>query len=76
MDILAVDMDDYFDPKIIIFDQVFIAWLMSFLLEIIIGHLVIFPIYFIWSLEEETNESYLERAECFYTFLGLCLYSG
>ena len=49
--ILAVDIDDYFDIKIIIFDQVVIASLMSFLLEIILGHQVIFPIYFIWSFE-------------------------
>ena len=41
--ILAVDMDDYFDPKIIIFNQVFIACLMPFLLEIILGYLTIFP---------------------------------
>ena len=42
IDIIAVDMDDYFDPKIIIFDQVFTICLMFFLLEIIIGHLIIF----------------------------------
>ena len=50
--ILAVDIDDYFDPKIIIFDQVFIASFLSFLLEIILGHLVIFLSYFIWYFEE------------------------
>ena len=43
IDIIAVDMDDYFDPKIIIFDQVFTTCLMSFLFEIILGHLIIFP---------------------------------
>ena len=47
MKILAVDIDNYFDPKIIIFDQVFIASLLSFLLEIILGHLGIFPIHII-----------------------------
>ena len=61
---LAVDMDDYFDPKIIILDQVFIAWLMSLLLEIILGRLVIFHIYFIWLLEEEKHESESEWVEC------------
>ena len=50
MDILVADMDGYFDPKIIIFDQVFITCLMSFLLEIILGHLIIFPSHFICSL--------------------------
>ena len=50
VDILAVDMDDYLDPKIIIFDQVFIACLRSFLLDIILGHLIIFSSHFICSL--------------------------
>ena len=69
--ILAVDIDDYFDPKIIIFDQVFNAGLMYFLLVIILGHQVIFPIYIIWSfwrnmLSESPGES--EWAECFVRF--------
>ena len=50
MDIFVVDMDDYFDPKIIIFDQVFIACLMSFRLEIVLSHLIIFPSHFNCSL--------------------------
>ena len=44
---IAGDIDDYVDPKIIIFDQVIIASLLSFLLEIILGHQVIFSIYII-----------------------------
>ena len=44
---IAGDIDDYVDPKIIIFDQVIIVSLLSFLLEIILGHQVIFPIYII-----------------------------
>ena len=77
---IAGDIDDYVDPKIIVLDQVFNACLMPFLLEIILGQQVIFPIYIIWSFEEKTDVNYLERAECFYTFLGLfsgsCLHSG
>ena len=38
---IADDIDDYVDPKIIIFDQVISASLLSFLLEIILGHQVI-----------------------------------
>ena len=67
---IAGDIDDYVDPKIIIFDQVIIASLLSFLLEIILDHQVIFPIYIIWSFEEKTDVNYQERAECFCTFLG------
>ena len=44
---IAGDIDDYVDPKIIIFDQVIIASLLPFLLEIIFGHQVIFSIYII-----------------------------
>ena len=44
---IAGDIDDYVDPKIIIFDQVIIVSLLSFLLEIILGHQVIFLIYII-----------------------------
>ena len=44
---IAGDIDDYVDPKIIIFDQVIIVSLLSFLLEIILGHQVIFSIYII-----------------------------
>ena len=61
MKILAVDSDDYFDLKIIIFDQIFIASLFCFLLEIILGYLVIFPIFIILSFEEAKHESHLER---------------
>ena len=72
--ILAVDIDDYFDPKIITFDQVFIASLLSFLLEIILGHQVIFPIYFIYSFEQEKYDSHLEREsewpECISGFIS------
>ena len=44
---IAGDIDDYVDPKIIVLDQVFNACLMPFLLEIILGHQVIFLIYII-----------------------------
>ena len=78
----AVDIDDYFDPKIINFDHVFIASLSSFLLEIILGHLIIFPIYFICSLlKRKVRESPRENCElsafCKFLglFMGLCLYS-
>ena len=80
MKILAVDIDNYFDQKIITFDQVFIASLLSLVLEIILGHQVIFPIYFIYSFEEEKYDSHLERVSELSAFLGLflglCLYSG
>ena len=68
---IAGDIDDYVDPKIIIFDQVIIVSLLSFLLEIILGHQVIFLIYIIDHFEEKTDVNYLERTECLYTFLGL-----
>ena len=53
--VLAIDMDDYFDPKIIIFHQVFIACLMHFLLEIILGHLFFILSYFYLQLPEEKS---------------------
>ena len=59
--ILAVDIDYYFDPKIITFDQCFIAYLLSFFWEIILSYHVIFPIYFIYSFEQEKYDSHLER---------------
>ena len=74
--ILAVDIDDYFDPKIIIFDQVFIACLMSFLLEIIFGHLIIFPSHFICSFAEEKRRGLPRESWVLLYFSGLYLYSG
>ena len=80
MKILVVDIDDYFDPKIIIFDQVFIASLLSLFLEIILGHQVILPIFLSGHFRREKYESHLERVSELSAFLGLflglCLHSG
>ena len=55
VDILAVNMDDFFDPRIIIFDQGFIAYLMPFLLKIMLGHLIIYLTYLSDSRSEEKH---------------------
>ena len=72
--ILAVDMDDYFDLKIIIFNQVFIACLRSFLLDIILGHLIIFSSHFICSLLKRKEREIHRVSWVLIHNLGLSLY--
>ena len=55
VDILAVNMNNYFDLRIIIFDQGFIACLMPFLLKIMLGHLIIFLSYLSDARSEEKH---------------------
>ena len=71
---IAGDIDDYVDLKIIIFDQVIIASSLPFLFEIILGHLVIFSIYFIWWLSKRKAGESPRESEWVEWFVSFWVY--
>ena len=63
-----------FDNEIMIFDWGFMAWLISFLLEIMLRHLTIFPCYLSDCRREEKHEWYSEWVECLF-IIWVCFHT-